>query len=263
MKNLKNILGYIGLILLMYSCTDEINYDEFSTVPLIKNVEIEVETDPSDFRIVNLKTTAEGNDFFDINWGDGPAFDRTETGEISHSYSSKGDFVITVTARKFGLENVKKTLSVAVGIISNLNISQTFVEGENDRVSLDLSATNATNYDIDWGDGTTIENFSKDEIPEHKYGSKGEYEITVTAKAEGFESEVKKIFNKWNKNGNDAALSIADDPIIDGNKVYKSDGAKDTNGGPNGFTGSGVKFDNPTPKNAIITIEFSYNIPIF
>ncbi|WP_158655151.1 PKD domain-containing protein [Flavivirga eckloniae] len=255
--------------LLTVSCDKEISYDEYSEAPIIENATLEITIDDHISRAVSIVATAEGNDYFEISWGDGITTQST-TGIESYNYVDAGNYTIKSVARKDGLVNQAVNKSVSVGLISNLTINSNVDPNDTDTVTLTLSALNATNYDIDWGDGTAVENTTTSTAV-HTYAENGDYIVIVTAKATGFadisaQTQVSIVgtfvvvlnqdfetgdLSDWTESY-PGALSIIEDPTNPANKVLKYDSTVSA-----GWDSNNRNFPE-TPDNVVVTFEFNY-----
>ncbi|MFS4467468.1 PKD domain-containing protein [Maribacter sp. 2210JD10-5] len=181
MKTFKLICALLILLVLSAACDNTINYDQFDTAPIIEDVAFTVTENPDDPKTISISAMATGNDYYEIDWGDGTLIEQSDSGEASHSYAENGSYSVTITARKDGLVNEKASQVVDIGLISNLVLITEPDPNDSSRILLNASANSAINYDIDWGDGSEPESTATGEAS-HVYEA-GEYEILVTATA--------------------------------------------------------------------------------
>jgi hypothetical protein len=113
-----------------------------------------------------------------VDWGDGTAVQPMAPGaSLQHSYSSNGNYTITVTAAN-PAGNDLFTIDLEVTDPPALNADFFVINQGNGNVSITLEETfpcGGIQTTIDWGDGTVNSSTS------HVYSSNGTYTITLTA----------------------------------------------------------------------------------
>ena len=113
-----------------------------------------------------------------VDWGDGTAVQSMAPGaSLQHSYSSNGNYTITVTATNPAGSD-QFTIDLEVTDPPALNADFIVINQGNGNVSITLEETfpcGGVQTTIDWGDGTVNSSTS------HIYSSNGTYTITLTA----------------------------------------------------------------------------------
>ena len=113
-----------------------------------------------------------------VDWGDGTAVQPIAPGaSVQHSYSSNGNYTITVTAANPAGSD-QFTINLEVTDPPALNADFIVINQGNGNVSITLEETfscGGVQTTVDWGDGTVNSSTS------HVYSSNGTYTITLTA----------------------------------------------------------------------------------
>lgn len=275
MKTIYKILSFFALAVLGTACDNTINYDEYGEAPIIEDVVFTATVDHIN-KSVSIEAMATGNDYYEIIWGDGTPVETSDSGNTSHTYSGAGNYKITVTARKDGLVNEKAEKTVSVALISNLVITSDVSVDNPGEVTLNTVAINATSYEINWGDGSPVETTTNSSST-HTYPGNGDYQVDVTAKADGFVDlsgkaqitivgglilALNKTFedgdvSDWDQ-GYPGALSVVEDPTNPNNQVLFYDSNVAGGWNPNKVPFNEINGSNATPDGRTITLEYNF-----
>ncbi|HAB89270.1 MAG TPA: hypothetical protein DCF84_01950 [Bacteroidetes bacterium] len=113
-----------------------------------------------------------------VDWGDGSAVQSMASGaSLQHSYSSNGNYTITVTATNPAGSD-QFTIDLEVTDPPVLNADFIVINQGNGNVNITLEETfpcGGVQTNVDWGDGTVNSSTS------HVYSANGTYTITLTA----------------------------------------------------------------------------------
>ncbi|MEX1000959.1 MAG: PKD domain-containing protein [Crocinitomicaceae bacterium] len=116
-------------------------------------------------------------DSYTWDFGDG----NTSTDfEPSHTYTTQGTFIVSLTAHMAGVtcvdSTITDTITVALAVVPNASFEYTVICGE-PTVNFTNTGTNGLDYSWDFGDGSPISNA---EDPTHTYSGDGTYTVTFT-----------------------------------------------------------------------------------
>ena len=139
---------------------------------------------------VTITPTATSANSFIIGFGDGSgSSERITSGEqIVHVYD-EGSYDVTIIAFNTNGESAEVTKTLEVSFLPPENLQVTITQDE-ENVTVEASADNATSYIVDFGDGSETVTFGNDETLEHEYTEEGTYTITVTANSGAQETAV-------------------------------------------------------------------------
>ena len=154
--------------------------------PVIESLIGDTAINEGDTATFSAIATDAGNDELTYTWdfGDG----ETGTGaDISHTFTSNGDYPVTLIVRDSDGASTSQTLDVTVSnvapVIESLTGDTEINEG--DTASFSAIASDAGNdeltYTWDFGDGTEQLSVSEADLPtEHTYADNGDYIVTLT-----------------------------------------------------------------------------------
>ena len=168
-------------------CDNDIDYSDLEGRLSITDLEIETQADAANPRLITITAMAVNAGSYEVNFGDGSEPVVTTTGTAMHTYAEAGNYDITVKAMQDGLLFIQDSKSIGVAIIANLDFTTTINDESPTVVLLNATADNATSYTIDWGDSNSVT--TETGKATHDYVTDGDYIITVTATADGFQSE--------------------------------------------------------------------------
>ncbi len=184
MKLLRYFLPVCLLVCGIFSCSEQINYDDYNTVPIIDSLQFSLVADTEDPLNLLVDVKAKNADFYLIQFGDGTDTIVSENGVASHQYAEAGKYDVFLRADTDGMTYLQKIQPVGVAIIADLDFS--VKPSDKDPTIVELLATSsvAEKYIIDWGDESVTE--SEDGNATHKYTFDGDYLVTVTAQADKY-----------------------------------------------------------------------------
>lgn len=189
MRNKFKILAYLFIGIIMYNCSEDdggkiINIDS----PTDVDAQFTIAQDNSGE--VTITPTATSANSFIIGFGDGSgSSERITSGEqIVHVYD-EGSYDVTIIAFNTNGESAEVTKTLEVSFLPPENLQVTITQDE-ENVTVEASADNATSYIVDFGDGSETVTFGNDETLEHEYTEEGTYTITVTANSGAQETAV-------------------------------------------------------------------------
>ena len=168
------------------ACSED---DPFTGVSVTapSNLQMNVESDPSQVGLVKIIPTAEGASYFTLNYGDGSTDDQLDVGEsVTHQYA-EGTFTLTGTAFNVMGDSIQASQSIVVAFDppSDLVLDITIDEVNTNVIRVTPTATNAMSYDVFFGDVV-------DEMPtiitdgssaNHSYTEEGDYVVRVIARS--------------------------------------------------------------------------------
>ncbi len=137
---------------------------------------------------VHFENCSEYADFFEWDFDDG---NTSSSENPSHSYSTTGDYTVTLTTSANGMEAVaSKTITIDVVLPEACFSTEydIYIVGEN--VNFENCSSDADSYEWNFGDGTS---HSSQENPTHSYSSEGNYIVELTASAYGYDDDLSKI----------------------------------------------------------------------
>ncbi|WP_233866604.1 PKD domain-containing protein [Paraburkholderia adhaesiva] len=130
-------------------------------------------------------------DSFRIDWGDSTPI-ATLTGPMhAHTYMSVGTYSITVTPVVFGIPRESVTLAPVTALLPPYTYGASVEPQHGELPALTVTCTItqrngvASEFRIDWGDGTTSTTTTTTTPNEHTYTRDGTFEVSVTATFRG------------------------------------------------------------------------------
>ena len=135
-------------------------------------------------------TATSGRTLVDFKWVFGDGTDTSLGSRVTHSYSTSETFVARLTVTDSFGETGTTTNTVTVGG-TGAGVTASFITSPEPvlvsaAVTLDASASRAspnasiTNYQVDWGDSTALQNSTVPAPVTHVYSSAGSYTVTLT-----------------------------------------------------------------------------------
>ncbi len=216
MKKTQKILTFISVLLVIYSCKD----DEFeatlfaAAAPSEVQTEIEVAEDNSG--LVTVAPSAVGASSFQVFFGD-PSNSQALVGrdKTPTNVYPEGNYTIRIVAIAPNDKTTEITQDIFVETTRILNFDSGLVRSETAReVSVTPAADNTTDFEINFGDGTT-ETVAPGESVRHLYPMGGDFDIVTTASSsETGKSE--QFMETVSFNAGDLDLSLSfDDPLTE------------------------------------------------
>ncbi len=190
--------------LTVYSKTIQIDGHAITDVTLSKTAPVTpVENDVVSFLAQVAPANATTPISYTWNFGDGSPLTTTTTSAISHTYTSIGDFTVSVTADNgFGSDSDSLPVTIGGRPITDVTLTKTAPAQpqENDVVSflaaiLPANATQPVTYTWNFGDGSPTEQVTlnaNSHAISHTFTTVGNYTVTVTAD-NGYSSASKNL----------------------------------------------------------------------
>ncbi len=171
---MKNLITQLALVLslgLMASCnedTDDVNVND----PVASFT-----FEPGDGS--KVKFDADATNATDYFWEFGDGYNSNDEDPV-HNYEKEGEYNVKLMVYgEDGSTPAEVVETVNVTIIND-PAAEFIYEAEEFKVNFEVMASNALEYNWDFGDGNT----STEENPEHTYEAEGEYTVTLTVTGE-------------------------------------------------------------------------------
>ena len=237
MKHIKKLLVLFLVINVINSCDKEETSYALEDISAPTNIKAIFNISQDDTGTVTVTPTAEGASTFEIYFGDveGETPEKVSPGETATHVYAEGEFNLRVVA--IGMTGLKSELVrvVTISFSAPTDLDFTAVISDTDpfEVSVTPSATNATVYDVYFGDvedeePTTI---MDGESAVHVYAEVGDYDVRVVARGGGAATIelTKSVTISGASNGVTLPITF-EDPTV--NYVLNGFGAADFSGIP-------------------------------
>lgn len=186
MKTLKYLLSVIVLITTTVSCVEEDfgNADFINTAVAPTNVTAAFNITQDNTGLVTITPNAQGAISYTVNLGDTSEVISLNQGESTEHTYAEGSYNVVVTAKGITGLTTKTTVPLVVSFKapSNLEVAVTNDQAVSKKVSVTVTADDATVYEVDFGDGSDVQTVNIGETISYTYAEAGTYTITVTAK---------------------------------------------------------------------------------
>ncbi|HJJ47733.1 MAG TPA: hypothetical protein O0X39_01900 [Methanocorpusculum sp.] len=144
---------------------------------------------------ITFTISATGATKYKINYGEGGGEEDVTPPTAKHNYTNEGEFTVTLTAISDTDEKETKDCKVTVSKKSSKPTDLSIKPSPNlpkvdEEVTFTISATGATKYKINYGEGGGEEDVTPS-TAKHKYTKEGEFTVTLTAISDTDEKETK------------------------------------------------------------------------
>lgn len=187
MKTLKYIAAFL-LITLVAACDN----DDFGDIDFINSdvaptdVSATFQVTQDNTGVVTIAPKATGAVSYQVFFGDNVSEKPTKLkiGEsVKHTYA-EGEYSVRVIATSLSgkTTEVKVPLTVSFKAPSNVEVTITNDEAISKKITVKVTADDATVYDVDYGDGSDVATANIGEELTHTYAEAGKYTVKVIAK---------------------------------------------------------------------------------
>ncbi|MGA9238623.1 MAG: hypothetical protein WBV75_06130, partial [Robiginitalea sp.] len=201
MKKIKYLFVFFVGVLLFGGCNqeEELSY-VFQDISAPTNVQAQFDIAQDDSGEVSVTPTAEGATLFEIYYGDTEDETPTEVnpGETATHIYGEGEFNLRIVA--IGMTGLTSELNrvVTISFAAPTDLTAEITQSNPLEITVTPSATNATVYDVYFGESAEEEPMTimDGESAVYQYAAPGEYTIRIVARGAGAAtSEITEVFN--------------------------------------------------------------------
>jgi PKD repeat protein len=178
---MKNFFTKVVICLMMAgiitACKKEIDTSPFMRVVAVADFTATIQAPDN----LTVKLANKSKNAKELVWDFGDKSPVSNDPEPTHTYTTPGEYTITLTIKSATGNESTKSLKVTtkpVDVIPEINFQYAADAGNILKVKFSNTSKNGITFSWDFGDGTPV---STEESPEHVFAAAGKYSVTLTA----------------------------------------------------------------------------------